>query len=60
MMKMEHLPSENMMNDIKSKLQYDEITEFENDMRMLQIVSEKGDDAEEVKDWVQMKLQALS
>ena len=58
--KLEHLPSENMMNDIKSKLQYDEITEFENDMRMLQIVSEKGDDAEEVKDWVQMKLQALS
>lgn len=58
--KLEHLPSENMMNDIKSKLQYDEITEFENDMSMLQIVSEKGDDAEEVKDWVQMKLQALS
>lgn len=58
--KLERLPSENMMNEIKSKLQVEEIEEFENDMKMLALVSEKGDDAEEVRDWVQMKLQKAS
>ena len=57
--KFENLPSKKMMEEIKSKLQLDEIAEFENDMRMLKLVSEKGDDDEEVRDWVQVKLLAL-
>ena len=54
--KLENLPSERMMEEIKSKLQLEEIAEFENDMKMLKIVSEKGEDDEEVRDWAQMKL----
>ena len=58
--KLVNLPSEKMMEEIKSKLQYDEIAVFENDMKMLALVSEKGEDAEEVREWVQKKLQQAS
>ena len=58
--KLVNLPTERMLEEIKSKLQYDEIAVFENDMKMLALVSEKGDDAEEVREWVQQKLQQAS
>ena len=55
-----YLPTVIMLEEFKSKLQYDDIAVFENDMKMLALVSEKGDDAEEVREWVQQKLQQAS
>ena len=53
--KLVHMPSENMMNEIKSKLSIEEEKEFERDMAMVQKVSD-GDKSEEVSEWIQAVL----
>lgn len=55
--KLENLPSDNMMNEIKSKLSIEEEAEFERDLNMMQRIS-AGETGTEIDAWIEEVLEA--